>query len=129
MVDRISMHIVAVVDDDPRVLESIESVLASAGHDVRLFESARALLGSKDFGEVACLISDIGMPVTNGYELQRIVYNIRPEISVIFITGDPEWRSREPSSGLPHFGIFQKPFNCQELLTAVDNALHGQSHR
>jgi FixJ family two-component response regulator len=128
MVDHIPQAIVAVVDDDPGVLESIESVLASAGYDVRVFKSAMALLASKDFAEIACLISDIGMPVINGYELQRIVHNIRPEMAVIFITGDPDWQIGEQSE-IPHCGMFHKPFDCEGLLTAVENALLRPSHR
>ena len=128
MVDDIRKPIVAVVDDDPRVLESIESVLASAGHDVRVFESAAALLASKDFAGIGCLISDIGMPFINGYELQRIVYNLRPEIPIIFITGDPCWRGGEARGALPNYGIFHKPFDCDELLAAVGNAVSGTFH-
>ena len=54
--------IVAVVDDDQRILESLEILLESAGYDARLFPSATALLESGGVQEIECLISDVGMP-------------------------------------------------------------------
>src|SRR5882757_8016985 len=44
---------IAVVDDDPRVLESLENLFESAGYGVRSFSSARALIdtGLSDIGQ------------------------------------------------------------------------------
>src|SRR5260370_33690902 len=79
--------VVAVVDDDPRILESLESLLESAGHAVRLFTSATALLEQCGFAGIDCLISDIGMPCIDGFELQRLAHAARPELPVVLITG------------------------------------------
>src|SRR2546422_1176637 len=50
--------VVAVVDDDARILESLEDLLESAGHAVRLFTSATALLENCSFAEIDCLRSE-----------------------------------------------------------------------
>src|SRR5262249_47994365 len=71
--------VVAVVDDDQRILESLENLLESAGHTVRLFASAPALLESGSLAEIDCLISDIDLPRINGFELMRLVHESRPE--------------------------------------------------
>ena len=114
--------VVAVVDDDPRILESLESLLESAGHAVRLFPSAAALIDGCGFAEIDCLISDISMPSIDGWELQRLAHAARPELPVILITGhditDPDPETRQ---GRRRF--FRKPFNGQELLAAVSEAL------
>ena len=70
--------IVAVVDDDQRILESLEILLESADYDARLFASATALLESGGVQEIECLISDVGMPVIDGFELARAVQAARP---------------------------------------------------
>ena len=57
---------VAVIDDDQRVLESLENLLESAGYTVRLFTSAQAFLKDEAFAKVDCVISDIGMPAIDG---------------------------------------------------------------
>jgi FixJ family two-component response regulator len=116
--------VVAVVDDDPLVLESLEDLLESADHTVRLFASATAFLESGQLAEIDCVISDIGMPAIDGFELRRLANVARPELPVILITGRDELAN--PPHGAFIAGareIFQKPFNGQELLAAVSRAV------
>jgi FixJ family two-component response regulator len=121
--------IVAVVDDDQRILESLENLLESADHVVRLFASATALLESGCLAEFDCLISDIDMPVMDGFELLRVVHAARPELPIILITGHPDMLNRLPAIGPAHYRLFKKPFNGQELLTAVSDALQNPQLR
>jgi FixJ family two-component response regulator len=130
MTDRPPEFIAAVVDDDHRILDSLENLLESAGHTVRLFASAAALLESGCLADIDCLISDIDLPKINGFELVRLAYAARPELPVILITGHPEIANRPPPSGSHHYRLFRKPFNGQELLTAVSDAVrHPHRHR
>src|SRR5688572_9684759 len=110
--------VIAVVDDDQGILESLESLLESADYDVRLFPSAAALLGSDCLGEIDCLVTDVGMPVMDGFELAREVRAARPGLPVILVTGRPDLLNRSPLDWPVH-RLFKKPFNGQELLTAV----------
>ena len=114
--------LVAVVDDDQRILESLANLLESAGHAVRLFPSAPALLESGSLAEIDCLISDIDLPKINGFELMRLVHETRPELTVILITGHPEMADRSPPICSGHYRLFKKPFDGQQLLTAVGDA-------
>ena len=123
MTDRPPGYLIAVVDDDQRILESLANLLESADHEVRLFASAAALLESGSLTAIDCLISDIDMPVVDGFELLRAVRAARPELPIILITGYPEMLNRLPSIGPGHYRLFKKPFNGQELLTAISDAL------
>jgi FixJ family two-component response regulator len=114
--------VVAVVDDDPRVLESLEDLLESAGHAVRLFGSANALLENCAFADIDCLISDIGMPDMDGWELQRLAHLARPELPVILITGR-NLADQASAASRGSQGFFRKPFKVQELLATVSEAL------
>jgi FixJ family two-component response regulator len=114
---------IAVVDDDRRILESLKNLLESADYAVRSFASAAALLASDCLAEIDCLISDIDMPVMDGFELLRVAHAARPELPVILITGHPEMLNRLPAIGPGHYRSFKKPFDGQELLTAVSDAL------
>jgi FixJ family two-component response regulator len=125
MTDRPPGFTVAVVDDDQSLLQSLENLLESAGHGVSLFTSARALLESGVKAEIGCLISDINMPVMNGLELARAVHVTRPELSVILVTGHPEMLNRSPPADRSHYRLLTKPFNPQELLAAVSEALRA----
>jgi len=117
--------VIAVVDDDRSVLESLAMLLASAAYDVRLFESARALLESGGLREIDCLISDVGMPVMDGFELARTVRAARPELPVIVITGRPDLLNRSTLAYPEYYRVFTKPFDGPELLTTVGDALGG----
>ena len=87
--------VVAVVDDDDRTLESLADLLEAAGYDVRLYTSAKAVWTRGGLSDIDCLISDIGMPEMDGFELRRLALSKRPELPVILMTGRPE----APSAG------------------------------
>jgi FixJ family two-component response regulator len=117
--------VVAIVDDDKRLLESLEDLLESAGHAVRTFSSAQTLIGSTALPEIDCLITDIGMPGMDGFELRRLVREQRPDLPVILITG------RHEIAELPqakHSWFFRKPFDSQALLAAIGDALTGKEN-
>ena len=121
--------IIAVVDDDQRILESLEILLESADYDARLFPSATALLESGGVQEIECLISDIGMPVMDGFELARAIQARRPGLPVILITGRPDLLHRSPPDWPRDSRVFKKPFDGPELLKAVGDALRSLHRR
>ena len=129
MTDQSPGFTIAVVDDEPRILESLKNLLESADHAVRLFASAAAMLKSGCLAEIDCLISDIDMPVMDGFELLRVAHAARPELPVILITGHPEMLNRLPAIGPGHYRLFKKPFDGQELLTTISNALRNPQLR
>ena len=116
--------VVAVVDDDPRVLESLQELLQSAGHRVHLFEDARSFLEADAFGRVDCVVSDIGMPAIDGFELERLARAARPGLPVILITGRLELIKGQQTTARGESRTFLlKPFSDQELLGAINKAL------
>ena len=120
---------IGVVDDDPRVRESFEELLASGGYQVLLFPSAEAFLVSHGFRQVDCLISDIGMPAMSGWDLLRIAQTEYPEFPVILITAQDEEDPRRSLEGKTARYIFKKPFDGRELLAALDAILRPSSIR
>jgi len=114
--------VVAVVDDDHRTLESLADLLEAAGYVVRLYTSAKAVWTRGGLSDIDCLISDIGMPEMDGFELRRLVLLERPELPVILITGRPELREQD-SSNIERDRYFEKPFDGRQLLAAISAAL------
>jgi FixJ family two-component response regulator len=117
--------IVAVVDDDPRLLESLEELLESAGYAACCFRSAGHLL-VRGLADLDVLITDIGMPETNGFELRDIVKKARPDLPVFLITGRHEIADQSRAQGIS--GFFRKPFDAPALLIAMAEALQKSTH-
>ena len=115
-------RIVAVVDDDARLLESLEELLESAGYAACCFRSAEHLL-ALGLSNVDLLITDIGMPGTNGFELRDIVNKTRPELPVFLVTGRHEIADQGRAKGMD--GFFRKPFDAPALLIAIGEALQN----
>jgi FixJ family two-component response regulator len=119
-------YVIAIVDDDHRVLESLGELLESAGYAVRLFDSAEAFLQADAVKEIDALISDIRMPGVDGIELQQRVGVQRPQLPVILITA----RSDVDLAGIPqpnNRGVFRKPVDAAELIKAVGAAVQGMA--
>ncbi|HTW43957.1 MAG TPA: response regulator [Acidobacteriaceae bacterium] len=110
---------VAIVDDDRRVLQSIGSLLESVGYTVTLFASAELLLSSTAVNSIACVISDIGIPGVDGIELKALLSEREPDLPVILITGNRKQARRTEVKDLDPPYFFEKPYNTRELLEAV----------
>ena len=74
-----SKFVVAIVDEDQRLLDSLEDLIESAGHAARTFSSAQTLLDSDVLPEIDCLISGIGMSGIDGFKLHRLARERRPD--------------------------------------------------
>ena len=110
MTDQPSDFVVAVVDDDQSILESLKKLLESADYSVRLFSSAAALLESGEVAEIHCLISDVVMPGMDGFELSRAVYAARPKLPVILISGQADVLLRAVGNALRERHATELPF-------------------
>jgi FixJ family two-component response regulator len=115
--------VVAVVDDDPRLLESLDDLLESAGYQARCFSSAQSLLAT-GWSHVDVLITDIGIPGIDGFELRNLAKETRPDLPVLLITGRHEIADQSRAQGIS--GFFRKPFDGQALLAAVGDALRDR---
>src|SRR5215470_2958845 len=115
--------LVAVVDDDESVRESLPDLLREFGFSARTFSSAREFLSSDSVDTTRCLILDVAMPGMNGLDLQRELKRLGQQIPIIFITGqkDEEIRNEAFAQGAVKF--LYKPFSDTALLDAVKAAL------
>ena len=115
--------LVAVVDDDESVRESLPDLLREFGFAARAFASAEEFLASDCVGQTRCLILDIAMPGMTGPDLQRELKRRRKEIPIIFITAqrDETVRPRVLEQGAVE--CLFKPFSDTALLDALNRSL------
>jgi FixJ family two-component response regulator len=115
--------IVFIVDDDAGVRDAIQGLLTSEGWRSAAFESPEAFLKSTIGAEPCCLVLDVRLPGVNGLEFQKQLADAGIEIPIIFISahGDIPMSVRAMKAGAVEFLV--KPFQNDELLAAVRQAV------
>ena len=79
--------VVAVIDDDDAVRDSLGALLEAEGYDVDTYASGPAFLEALPDALPACALVDVRMPEMDGLELQRRLADAAPALPVIIITG------------------------------------------
>jgi FixJ family two-component response regulator len=120
--------LIAVIDDNESVQDSLCDLIESGGFEAHCFGSAKAFLESDLHRRAACLIVDIRMPKMSGLELQARLKQKGCNLPIIFITAfdDAEIRAQAMKEGAAEF--FAKPFNHQLLLGSLRDTLKGETY-
>ena len=116
---------VMVVDDVADVTEMIALLLKHAGYKVATADSAAAALrlaGARNFD---LIISDIGMPEMNGYELATALRGLADyqKIPIIAVTGYSEYDDRGRAIEAGFNAHLTKPINPTQLLDLMNDLL------
>jgi signal transduction histidine kinase/CheY-like chemotaxis protein len=115
---------VLVVDDDPMILELVQTTLRRAGYHVETVTSMADAVrcfteASEPFGLV---VSDVVMPQGNGFDLARQLRQHDAAVPVLFMSGQVASDPARPLSGSGS-DLLAKPFGPEGLLRAVRSAL------
>ena len=114
--------LVAVVDDDDSVRESLPDLLREFGLTAKAFASAEEFLAS-NVHEADCLILDVAMPIMTGPDLQRVLANQGWDLPIIFITAHKDESARTRLLAQGAVECLFKPFSETDLLEALNRAL------
>ena len=115
--------VVAVVDDDESVRESLPDLLRELGFAASAFASAEDFLASDGLSNTGCLILDVAMPGLSGPELHQELIRRGHDIPTIFITARADESLREKLLRQGAVACLFKPFGDAALRTALDAAL------
>jgi FixJ family two-component response regulator len=118
-----SIDIVCLLDDDLSVLKAVARLLSAAGWQAEQFSDPEKFLEYAKIHRIPVAVIDIWMPLMNGLEVQSRLRELSPSTRVIIFTGkdDPRVRATALNAGASAF--LTKPFDEEELLTAVRLAL------
>src|SRR5947207_2286080 len=114
---------VLLVDDDPDLLKLISLRLSSAGYTVRTAISGEAALAGLSVGRPAAVISDLKMPGIDGIALFEAIHRQHPTLPVIILTAHATIPDAVAATQRGVFGFLTKPFDSQELLQKVAEAV------
>ena len=116
---------VLVVDDDPLMRAQTAQLMRADGYEVLEASNGAEALSAAIHGQVALIISDVTMPVVDGWQFLRLARQ-RPELKdvpVLFHTSLDSDAERFRGYALGVDDYVDKPANPQDLAERVERAL------
>jgi FixJ family two-component response regulator len=116
--------IACVVDDHVPSLKALARLLSAVGLQAVPFDNPRLFLEYAKDHSISLAIIDLQMPDLSGLEVQRILYDIRPKVPVIIITGEREpGVDRTIALDQGAIAFLFKPVEASALLEAIHTVL------
>jgi putative two-component system response regulator len=114
---------ILVVDDEPLVSEVIINCLATERYECHAAHSTDKALELLEQNNYSLVVSDVNMPGKTGIELLSIVKKRFPDVAVIMVTAVDDRKTAIQSLHLGAYGYVIKPFDLNEIVISVVNAL------
>jgi two-component system response regulator DctR len=120
-----------IVDDEDVIRDALEWLAQSRGLAARGYAGGQAFLdalgarGAQAAAEGECLLLDVRMPGMNGIAVfdQLVARGLLARLPVIFLTGHGDVPMVVDSLKRGAFDFFEKPFNDNQLMDRVEEAL------
>jgi FixJ family two-component response regulator len=114
------MHTIAVVEDDPSMLQGLNRLLSAHGFRVQTFTSAELFLGDIANCEAECLLLDIHLGGISGIDLRRQLTSSGRNLPVIFMTAIDNEVTRHEALDVGCVAYLRKPFLAKLLIDAIN---------
>lgn len=111
---------ILVIDDEPRLAQSLAALLRGCGYDVRAAiggEEGLRTVRDEDFDVV---ITDLRMDGVDGFEILRFLSRNKPRIALIVITGHASTESAIEAIHQNVYDYIPKPFDFEFLKSSVE---------
>jgi len=113
------------LDDDVSMLKALGRLMNSAGFIVEKFNHPATFLARLERAPCRVAILDVWMPQMNGLEVQARIRRDSPETRIIFMTGRDDPLVRQTALDGGAFAFLTKPFEDEDLVKVVHEALEG----
>lgn len=123
------MPTLLVVDDQPKMHEMLDLLLADTGWDlINVEEAASAIIRFRE-GGVDVVLTDLHMPGLDGLEMLESFRQHDPDVVAILMTGDESRDSLIRSIKAGTFDFLPKPFSAAEVQSIVNRAYEERQRR
>jgi CheY-like chemotaxis protein len=118
-------RVVLVIEDQDAVRSLVRRILEREGFGVlEASESSRAeMLFDEHQQQIALVVADVGIPGEKGTELFRRLASKKPELRVIYMSGQVEETVFDEDQQTTHERFLAKPFTAAGLIDVVQDAL------
>jgi len=114
---------ILIVDDEPRMCDSLKVLLSNEGYSTETAGSGQEAIERLAKGTVDLALLDIVMPDMNGLQIMDYIKKKNLDTLVIVITGHASVDSAIESLRKGAYDYLRKPFEFDELLKRVENAV------
>ena len=112
---------IAIVDDNPSMLQGLNRLLSAHGFRVQTFASAELFLDNIAKCEADCLLLDIHLDGISGIDLQRRLTSTGTDLPVIFMTAVDNEATRQQAFDAGCIAYLRKPFLAKLLIDAINS--------
>ena len=113
--------VIAVIDDNLAILSALGRLLSALGFDTELYTSSTEFLDSAMTSEASCLIIDIQLGETSGFDLAEQLANAGFVFPIIFMSAHVDESVETRAREFGCIALLAKPFTADALLkTLVD---------
>lgn len=110
---------VLVVDDNPITARWVESLVRRMGFEVIVAFDGEDAIHQLAEQSVGTVISDVEMPVMNGFDLLQFIGLRWPELPVILMSATSNAERREAARRLGAIAFLEKPVNSDQLAVLI----------
>jgi DNA-binding response OmpR family regulator len=119
------MKSILIIEDDRKIALALTLRIKSAGYEATTAYDGLTGLDAAVKNPPDLVLLDICLPVGNGFTLSEKIQTLLPAPTpIIFITASKQPGFRQKADELGAAGYFEKPYEAEELLAAIQNALN-----
>jgi FixJ family two-component response regulator len=115
--------LIAIVEDDESLRESIVGLVRSLGYRTSSFPSADDFLAAGLAARCDCIVTDIQMPGTSGIDLKLKLVEGGCAVPVIMVTARTEQALHDRALASGAVCLLRKPFTAEALIRCLESAL------
>lgn len=112
-------QMVLVVDDNPLTAHWVQSLVRRLGYEVVVAFNGEEAIHQLAEQPVGTVISDVEMPVMNGFDLLQFIRLRWPELPVILMSATSNAERREAARCLGAIAFLEKPVNSDQLTAII----------
>ena len=113
---------VLIVDDEPRILLLLQSLLKANKYQVESARDGKSALAIVEKGEVDIVITDLRMSPMDGMMLFREIHDLHPDLPVILLTAYATVDTAIEAMKAGVFDYLTKPFKVDDLIACLRRA-------
>lgn len=123
------MKSILIIEDDRKIAMALTLRIKTAGYNATTAYDALTGVNAAVENLPDLVILDICLPVGDGFSVANKIQSLVPTpIPIIFITASKQPGFRQQANEAGAAGYFEKPYEAEELLTAIQTALNPPHH-